>query len=151
MLIAILLILVLLMLAGTIRYGRGAMEETEEMAEMAENMQVHDRRRFERYPTSIPATVHWKDQVSSAHLSNISYGGAMLTGVSGAPHVGDTVAVKIHCNGNHIELGSMLTSRNIYTLEYERAGSWSFGVEFHDPPGEIEKKLNFIFADLVGV
>ncbi len=122
----------------------------KKMKEMKENLQVNDRRRFERYRMSIPATVHWQDQVSSAQLSNISCSGAKLTGVNAAPHVGVTVALNLHFNGSHIELDSMLTSRNIYTLEYEKAGSWSFGVEFHDPPGEIEEKLKFVFEDLGG-
>ena len=114
------------------------------------NRPVIDRRQFERYSTSFSASVHWRNHGSRAQLSDLSLGGAKFTGVSAAPHVGETVSVKLHFNGSHLEFDSVLSSRNIYTLEYEKAGSWAFGVEFHDPPGEIEEKLKSVFEDLGG-
>jgi hypothetical protein len=42
-------------------------------------MEPKDNRRFNRLKAAIPCAVAWKEEISSAQVTNLSHGGALVT------------------------------------------------------------------------
>jgi len=104
---------------------------------------MKDRRKFQRWPVSIPCTVESKDEKIIGKICNISLGGALITQANGAPPEGALVTVTFQAEGGQIQLEGRIRSKVIHTRweVIEEGGIGSFGVKFEESPEKVRKKL----------
>ncbi len=108
-----------------------------------------NRRVFPRWVTSIPCTVTWKDYEIEGQISNLSFGGALVTRVRRLPPENTEVEIAFQAK-ERVALDAWVTSRVIHThwaiVESGEAGM--FGVTFEEPPYKLRSKLAPVLRDL---
>jgi len=104
---------------------------------------MKDRRKFKRWPVSIPCTVESKDEKIIGKTRNVSLGGALITQANGAPPEGALVTVTFQAEGEQIRLKGRIMSKVIHTLweVIEGGGIGSFGVKFEESTETVREKL----------
>jgi len=104
---------------------------------------MKDRRKFKRWPVSIPCTVESKDVKIIGKTRNVSLGGALITQANGAPPEGALVTVTFQAEGRQIRLKGRIMSKVIHTLweVIEEGGIGSFGVKFEESTEKVREKL----------
>ena len=98
-------------------------------------MKMQENRRFRRLRASIPCSVVWDEDVLPAEVTNLSHGGALITGTGRIPEEG-TPLVLLLPEGRE-EIRFRAEARQIT----ENDQPASFGVEFSETHQEIEAKL----------
>ena len=97
-----------------------------------------NRRRFRRWPVSLPCEVFWGGKKAEAEISDLSFDGALLKAES-IPEEGIDLAIKFHFKGRGIHLVGRMTSEVIHAeQEGERH---TFGVRFEAPLEEYWNQL----------
>ncbi len=104
---------------------------------------MKDRRKFKRWPVSIPCTVESKDETIIGKTRNISLGGALVTQAGGAPPEGTLVTLIFQAEGRQLRLKGRIRSRVIHTRceVIEEGGICSFGVKFEESTEQVREKL----------
>jgi len=104
---------------------------------------MKDRRKFKRWPVSIPCTVESKDEKIIGKTRNVSLGGALITQADGAPPEGALVTVTFQAEGRQIRLKGRIMSKVIHTRweVIEEGGIGSFGVKFEESTAQVREKL----------
>ncbi len=98
-------------------------------------MGIQESRQFRRLRASIPCSVVWEEGVFPAQVTNLSHGGALITGVACIPDEGDPVVVVLQVTQEEVRFRAR--AREIT----ENDQPASFGVEFSETHQEIESKL----------
>ena len=104
---------------------------------------MKDRRKFKRWPISIPCTVESKGEKIIGKTRNVSLGGALITQANGAPPEGALVTVIFEAEEGPIRLKGKIMSKVIHTLweVIEEGGIGSFGVKFEESTETVREKL----------
>jgi len=104
---------------------------------------MKDRRKFKRWPISIPCTVESKGEKIIGKTRNVSLGGALITQANGAPPEGALVTVIFEAEEGPIRLKGRIMSKVIHTLweVIEEGGIGSFGVKFEESTETVREKL----------
>jgi len=104
---------------------------------------MKDRRKFKRWPVSIPCTVESKDEKIIGETRNVSLGGALITQANGAPPEGAFVTVEFRAEGKQIRLKGRIMSTVFHTRRevIEAGGIGSFGVKFEESTEKVREKL----------
>lgn len=98
-------------------------------------MEIQENRRFRRLRASIPCTIAWKEEVLPAEVTNLSHGGALITGKGRIPEEGTPLVLVLPVGQEEIRFRAQ--ARQIT----ENDQPASFGVEFSETHQEIEAKL----------
>jgi hypothetical protein len=98
-------------------------------------MEIEENRRFRRLRASIPCTIAWEEEVLPAEVTNLSHGGALITGTGRIPDEGTPVVLLLPVGQEEIRFRAQ--ARKIA----ENDQPASFGVEFSETHQEIEAKL----------
>jgi hypothetical protein len=98
-------------------------------------METEGNRRFRRLRASIPCLVSWEEEVFPAEVTNLSHGGALITGAGRIPDVGAQLVVVLQVGQEDIRFRTQ--ARQIT----ENDQPDSFGIEFSETRQEIESKL----------
>ena len=98
-------------------------------------MEMQENRRFRRLRASIPCSVVWEEDVLPAELTNLSHGGALITGTGPIPEEGTPLVLVLPVGQEEIRFRAQ--ARQIT----ENDQPASFGVEFSETHQEIESKL----------
>ena len=108
-----------------------------------------EKRHFKRWPTSIPCTVLWEDQVITGELVNISLGGALIASPNAIPPIYDSVIVTFHYE-TQVVLEAQVESQVIHRSAeaVEIGGIGSFGVEFQESLTRMRRKLSPLLEKL---
>lgn len=106
-------------------------------------MKMKDRRKFKRWPVSIPCTVESKDEKIIGKTCNVSLGGALITQANGTLPEGALVTVIFQAEGGQIRLKGRIMSKVIHTRweVIEEGGIGSFGVKFEESTEKVREKL----------
>ncbi len=104
---------------------------------------MKDRRKFKRWPVSIPCTVESKDEKIIGKTCNVSLDGALITQANGAPPEGTLVTVTFQDAGGQIRLKGRIMSKVIHTRweVIEEGGIGSFGVKFEESTEKVREML----------
>ena len=104
---------------------------------------MKERRKFQRWPVSIPCTVEWKDEKIIGKTRNVSLGGALITQANGAPLEGALVTVLFQAEGEQIQLKGRIMSTVMHTRweVIAEGGIGSFAVKFEESPETVREKL----------
>ena len=103
-----------------------------------------ERRKFERWETSIPCTLEWKGSSTTGLITDLSFGAALIKQVDGLPAQGTSVAIRFEFNENEVQLNSKLAARilrTVHQLSEEGEGIVWIGVHFEESEEEIRSKL----------
>jgi hypothetical protein len=98
-------------------------------------METEENRQFRRLRASIPCTVAWEEEVLPAEVTNLSHGGALITGTGRIPEEGAPLVLVLPVGQEKIRFRAQ--ARQIT----ENDQPASFGVEFSESHQEIESKL----------
>ncbi len=98
-------------------------------------MESKENRRFNRLRAAISCSVAWKDGIYRAQVTNLSHGGALVTGAEFVPEEADQVVLKFQ--GGEEGISFKAQTREI--TENDRPAS--FGLEFSETHHEIEAKM----------
>ncbi len=98
-------------------------------------MEMQENRRFRRLRASIPCSIVWEEEVLSAEVTNLSHGGALISGTGRIPEEGTPLALVLPVGREEIRFRAQ--ARQIT----ENDQPASFGVEFSETHQEIESKL----------
>ncbi len=103
-----------------------------------------ERRRFERWKTSIPCTVEWEGSSTKGRIANLSFGGALIKGVDATPPEGTRAIIGFEVKKEGLRLKGSLVAKIIRTFqEFKEEGKgmvW-LGVQFEGPAEEIKSQL----------
>ncbi len=103
-----------------------------------------ERRRFERWKTSIPCTVEWEGESTTGRIVNLSFGGALIKGVDATPPEGTRAIIGFKVKKEGLRLKGSLVAKIIRTFqEFKEEGKgmvW-LGVQFEGPAEEIKSQL----------
>ena len=114
-------------------------------------MKRRERRRFERWGTSIPCTVEWKGSSTRGQIANLSFGGALIQQVGAFPSKGTPVIVRFEVKKKKVKLNGSLAARILRTVEEfkeEGKGMVWLGVQFEERDEKIKSKLTPVFQTL---
>ena len=111
---------------------------------------MKERRQYRRWRVSMPCLVKWEEGRTEGLIANISFGGALISGVTAVPPEGTLVALTFEAEKGQVQLEGKLTSRVIHTISelIEYGGVGSFGVQFEGPIEEIRSRLIPVFQVL---
>ncbi len=110
-----------------------------------------ENRHFKRWPTSIPCTVLWEDQVITGKLENISFGGALIASPNAIPPIYGSVILAFNYKAQVVltaQVESQVIHRSAEALEI--GGIGNFGVKFQEPLERIRRKLSPLLKKLRG-
>jgi hypothetical protein len=114
-------------------------------------MEGSERRKFERWKTSIPCTLEWEGSSTSGHITNLSFGGALIKQVDALPAQGTTVVISFEINAEEVQLNGTLAARILRTVQQlseEGEGMAWLGLYFEEPEEEVRSKLTPVFQAL---
>lgn len=98
-------------------------------------MEIQENRQFRRLRASIPCTVSWEEEVLPAEVTNLSHGGALITGIGRFPEEGSPLVLVLPVGQEEIRFRAQARQS---TANDPPA---SFGVQFSETHQEIEAKL----------
>ena len=110
-----------------------------------------ERRRFERWETSIPCAVEWEGSSTTGRIANLSFGGALIKQVEVTPPKGTRATIRFEVQKQKIKLSGSLEAKILRTVEEfkeEGKGMVWLGVRFEGPEEEIKSKLTPVFKTL---
>ena len=110
-----------------------------------------ERRRFERWETSIPCAVEWEGSSTTGRIANLSFGGALIKQVEVTPPKGTRATIRFEVQEQEIKLSGSLVAKILRTVEEfkeEGKGMVWLGVQFEGPEEEIKSKLTPVFKTL---
>ena len=112
-------------------------------------IEIKDRRQFERWNTSIPCKVLWGEWIISGEIANISYQGALIAVPSAIPPVDSAVTLVFHYECQ-VLLTAKVDSQVVHTSEQavDAGGAGGFGLAFNEPVGEVLPKLQPLIEKL---
>ena len=104
---------------------------------------MEERRQFKRHEVSIPCSVYWHGDIIAGLIVNLSFGGALITQLSGVPPKHALVVLTFQAEKGQVQLSGKLTSRVIHTMKesLEQGQAGSIGVQFQDPTEEVRFQL----------
>ena len=103
-----------------------------------------ERRRFERWETSIPCTVEWEGSSTKGRIANLSFGGALIKGVDATQPGGTGAIMGLEGMKEGLrERGRMVAKiiRTFQEFKEEGKGMVWLGVQFEGPAEEIKSQL----------
>ncbi len=110
-----------------------------------------ERRRFERWETSIPCAVEWEGSSTTGRIANLSFGGALIKQVEVTPPKGTRATIRFEVQKQEIKLTGSLVAKILRTVEEfkeEGKGMVWLGVQFEGSEEEIKSKLIPVFQTL---
>ena len=97
------------------------------------------RRKFPRYPVSIPCTVQSAQRRSRGRIVNISRGGALIEHASAPPVAGNTVTLEVQAGSQRIMRLIQINSKVAHSKGSQQFGS--FGVVFEESEKDLDLKV----------
>jgi len=114
------------------------------MVDHRKPVQRGERRRFERWETSIPCTVEWEGWSTTGRITNLSFGGALIKRVDATPPEGTRAIIRFEVKKEGLRLKGSLVAKIIRIFqEFKEEGEgmvW-LGVQFEGPAEEIKAQL----------
>ena len=114
-------------------------------------MEGIERRKFERWETSIPCTLKWEGSSTTGLIADLSLGGALIKQVDSLPAKGASVVISFEINKKEVQLNGTLAARILRTVEQlseEGKGMAWLGVYFEEPQEQVRSKLTPVFQAL---
>jgi hypothetical protein len=98
---------------------------------------VEERRKFRRWNCGIACRCLWNGTEREATLENLSFNGALVTGMEPVPRPGEGLLVKLQLPHGEAEVGA--------TVIFSRPGA--FGIQFEGERAERFRALMPLFMD----
>ena len=107
---------------------------------------MRDDRQFERIEISIPCRISCRDQMITGRITNLSHGGAFITGATEVPAEGSLIVLTLQ-DDHGISLKARVNSKVIHSFWEitEDTQIASFGVEFQELESDVRSKLKYLF------
>lgn len=99
--------------------------------------EIQDNRRFHRWKVGVPASFKWGPADLRGKLSNLSYGGALLTQAPFMPPEGDSIELRFQVCG----LDAHFQARVVHVSRAEGEAFGRLGIAFLESLAELEPKL----------
>jgi len=128
-------------------------EEQIRLLQFMTRFQTSDRRIFPRWVTSMPCIVRWKDYDRDydieGKISNLSFGGALITDISALPPENAPVELTFQTE-EKVTLNSVVTVRVVHSQAdiAESGGIGWFGVAFEQSAEELRSQLAPILRNM---
>ncbi len=110
-----------------------------------------ERRKFQRWKTSIPCTLEWQGSSTSGRIADLSWGGALIKQADALPAKGASVVISFEINQKEVQLNGTLAARILRTVQQfseEGEGVAWLGMYFEEPEEQVRAKLTPIFRAL---